>query len=122
MGKPGPTPTVTLEDVLTVFDERDDQSEPLTAPEIADMLGASRRTILEKLHTLEDQGELNGKKVGGRAVVWWRVESDSRDEAAPAAPLRQIVGMLDNDAADRAAERSQEWRDEFNQQMGGSDS
>lgn len=122
MGKPGPAPTVSLEDVLRVFDERTDQSEPLTAPEIADMLGSSRRTILEKLHTLEDQGELKAKKVGGRAVVWWRVESDSGEDAAPATPLRQIVGMLDSDATDQAEERSREWREAFDQQMGGSSS
>lgn len=122
MGKPGPAPTVTLEDVLRVFDERTDQSEPLTAPEIADMLGSSRRTILEKLHTLEDQDELKAKKVGGRAVVWWRVESNSSKDAAPATPLRQIVGMLDSDATDQAEERSREWREAFDQQMGGSSS
>ncbi|NGM71450.1 HTH domain-containing protein [Natronolimnobius sp. AArcel1] len=122
MGKPGPTPDVTLEDVLHVFDERDDPTEPLTAPEIAEILGCSRRTVLEKLHTLEDQSTLRGKTVGSRAVVWWRPDAATDEEVAPAEPLRQIVGILGDDAADRAEERSREWREEFNQQMDGKSS
>lgn len=71
MGTPGPTPKVTPADVLEVFDTRDDPAEPLTAPEVADALGCSRRTALDKLQTLADRGILESKKVGGRAVVWW---------------------------------------------------
>lgn len=71
MAKPGPAPSVTPEDVLGVFEARDDPSEPLTAPEIADALGVSRRTIYDKLDTLREQGEVTSKKVGGRSRVWW---------------------------------------------------
>jgi DNA-binding IclR family transcriptional regulator len=71
MAKPGPEPTVTLEDVLEVFAARDDPSEPLTAPEIADRLGCSRSTALNKLRTLEKRGGVASTKVGGRSRVWW---------------------------------------------------
>jgi MarR-like DNA-binding transcriptional regulator SgrR of sgrS sRNA len=54
-----------------VFKSRDDYAEPLTASEIADRLGCSRRTALNKLHTLEEQTDLTSKKVGGRSRVWW---------------------------------------------------
>lgn len=71
MAKPGPAPSVTPEDVLDVFAARDDPTEPLTAPEIADALGCSRSTALDKLHRLEERGDVRSKKVGGRSRVWW---------------------------------------------------
>lgn len=81
MAKPGPSPTVTLEDVLEEFRSRTDPNEPLTAPEIADSLGCSRTTALNKLHELADRGDIASKKVGGRSRVWWLppTESDNRD-------------------------------------------
>jgi predicted ArsR family transcriptional regulator len=54
-----------------VFESREDYAEPLTASEIADRLGCSRRTALNKLHDLEDETDLESKKVGGRSRVWW---------------------------------------------------
>lgn len=79
MANPGPKPRVTPEDVLEVFDERGDASEPLTAPEVADELGCSRRTALNKLHKLADRGSVKSKKVGGRSRVWWRSDGDTPD-------------------------------------------
>jgi MarR-like DNA-binding transcriptional regulator SgrR of sgrS sRNA len=61
----------TLSDVTNVFEARDDYAEPLTASEIADELGCSRRTALNKLHELQEDTDLKSKKVGGRSRVWW---------------------------------------------------
>jgi biotin operon repressor len=118
MGKPGPRPEVTAEDVLEVFREREDAGEPLTAPEVADRLGCSRRTALKRLHALADSGEVVSKKVGGRSLVWWIPDTDG-EKTAPAAPLRDLVGMLDEGEAERARERSREWREEFDREMAG---
>ena len=71
MSDPGRKPATTAEDVLDVFDARDDRAEPLTAPELAEDLNCSRRTALNKLHDLEDDGRVSSKKVGGRSKVWW---------------------------------------------------
>jgi len=71
MGNQGRDTEFALEDVTAVFESRDDYAEPLTASEIADELGCSRRTALNKLHTLEDETEIESKKVGGRSRVWW---------------------------------------------------
>jgi MarR-like DNA-binding transcriptional regulator SgrR of sgrS sRNA len=71
MSKQGRTTEFELEDVTAVFEARDDYAEPLTASEIADELGCSRRTALNKLHTLEEETDLTSKKVGGRSRVWW---------------------------------------------------
>jgi MarR-like DNA-binding transcriptional regulator SgrR of sgrS sRNA len=71
MSKQGRETEFELEEVFGVFKSRDDYAEPLTASEIADRLGCSRRTALNKLHTLEEQTDLTSKKVGGRSRVWW---------------------------------------------------
>ena len=59
--------TVTSEDVLGLFTD----AEPRTATEVADELGIVRRTALNKLNELAEDGQIHKKKVGGRAVVWW---------------------------------------------------
>ncbi|PSP25144.1 hypothetical protein BRC61_00550 [Halobacteriales archaeon QH_10_65_19] len=71
MGNQGRDTEFALEDVTAVFESREDYAEPLTASEIADELGCSRRTALNKLHTLESETGIESKKVGGRSRVWW---------------------------------------------------
>jgi predicted RNase H-like HicB family nuclease len=41
------------------------------------------------------------------------------DERPPAAPLKKLVGMLSEEEADRAEQRSQEWREEFDREIMG---
>jgi MarR-like DNA-binding transcriptional regulator SgrR of sgrS sRNA len=71
MSKQGRDTELTLSDVTAVFEARDDYAEPLTASEVADELGCSRRTALNKLHDLEEETDLTSKKAGGRSRVWW---------------------------------------------------
>lgn len=71
MSAHGRETTYNLEDVTAVFEARDDYAEPLTASEVADELGCSRRTALNKLHELESQTDLTSKTVGARSRVWW---------------------------------------------------
>lgn len=87
MGKPGPAPEVGPEDVLGVFTDREDPAEPLTAPEVADRLGCSRRTALNRLHELADRGDVESKKVGGRSRVWWVPIPRDGDGEADLPPL-----------------------------------
>lgn len=115
MDSSGSTRGVPPEDVLAVFDDRADPAEPLTAPEVAEALGASRRTVFNRLDALRERGELASKKVGGRSRVWWIPD----DEAAPAAPLKNLVGMLDEDEADRAEARQRAWREGFDEEIEG---
>lgn len=61
---------VKPEDVLGLFTDH----EPRTASEVAEELGIVRRTAYNKLQTLAERGDLERKKVGGRAVVFWRSE------------------------------------------------
>lgn len=71
MSSQGRDTEFTLSDVTDVFEARDDYAEPLTASEVAEQLGCSRRTALNKLHALEEETDITSKKVGGRSRVWW---------------------------------------------------
>jgi predicted ArsR family transcriptional regulator len=62
--------TVSPESAFELFDDH----EPRTASEVAEALDVSRRTAYNKLAELAERGDLRKKKVGGRAVVWWRPE------------------------------------------------
>ena len=62
---------VPPEDVLEVFDEREDRGRPVTANDITEALGIARRTAHNKLNQLVERGELETRKVGARGRVWW---------------------------------------------------
>lgn len=104
---------MTSEDGLAVFDKREDAAESLTAPEIADAVGIARRTALNRLDDLRERSDIASKKVGGRAHVWWV----SDELSAPAAPLKQLVGMLNDDEADELRERTREVREGFDDRI-----
>lgn len=59
------------EDTLQVFTEREDMAEPITAGEVEEKLGWSRRTAHNKLEKLERRGVIKSKKIGARGKVWW---------------------------------------------------
>jgi predicted ArsR family transcriptional regulator len=63
------TELTTAEAVLKVLETSDDPV--MTAKEIADQLEVSRDTVGRKLARLSEEGKVNQKKVGARAVVWW---------------------------------------------------
>jgi predicted DNA binding protein/GAF domain-containing protein len=67
--------------VLAVFERQDHPGEPLTAPEVAEVLGCARRTAHKKLTRLAEQDRLSTKKVGARGRVWW--QSSSRGATSP---------------------------------------
>jgi HTH-type transcriptional regulator, bacterioopsin transcriptional activator and related proteins len=58
-------------ETLEVF-ERGERSAPLTATEVADAVGVSRRTAYERLQRLVDAGDLRTKKVSSSGRIWWR--------------------------------------------------
>lgn len=59
---------INLDETLAVFSDH----EPRTAKEVAEELDCVRRTAYNKLSELAERGDINKKKVGGRAVVWWK--------------------------------------------------
>ena len=61
--------TITSERVLEVLQEDDDPV--LTAKEVGERLGCSSEAARQRLHELQERGEVTSKQVGARAVVWW---------------------------------------------------
>jgi predicted ArsR family transcriptional regulator len=102
-------------DVLKFFREAPRPFQ--TASDVAEEFGVERQTAHRWLQNLHDAGDLEKEKVGARAVVWWLANND----AAPAEPLRQLVGIATEDEADSIRERSEEWRKEFNEEMAADD-
>lgn len=93
-----------------------EHGEPVaTASDLTDALNVTGETVRRHLIELHEDGRVGRKRVGSRAVVWWPVETEV--DEAPAAPLRQLVGILNEDEADRARERSAEWGEEFDRAM-----
>ena len=48
-----------------------DGGHVVTAGELSEELDTSRDTILRRLRTLHESGEIERKEVGSSAVVWW---------------------------------------------------
>ncbi|MFC3959069.1 helix-turn-helix domain-containing protein [Halovivax cerinus] len=66
------TPSVTDESLLAHFTHADRPFQ--TAQSIADRFDLDRSQAYRRLQQLADDGEVEKAKVGGRAVVWWRVD------------------------------------------------
>ncbi len=109
------SPLVSDDDILSAFDRTDDPV--LTAAELADSLPISRSAVRERLLDLEEREVVARKTAGARAVVWWRVTDTDSDDDAPAAPLRELVGMVDEETAENARKRSKEWRERFEREL-----
>jgi hypothetical protein len=89
-----------LDAVLAVFQDRTDLARPLTANDVMDRLGCSRRTAHNKLNALVDQGALATRKVGARGRVWWIPLPDERSaDRAPDAPGTSGTATPDRDPA-----------------------
>ena len=65
--------TVTPEIVLEVLRESNDPV--LTAKEVGDELGCTSEAARQRLHELEERGDVASKQVGARAVVWYLASS-----------------------------------------------
>lgn len=67
--KPGPKPSVSDDEILSLFRETDDPV--LSTAEVANMLPLQRRSVYDRLVSLREDGRLKGKQIGGRNTVWW---------------------------------------------------
>lgn len=78
--------TVTLERVVTAI--RDVEGPVVTTRDIAGRLGCTTEAARQKLTTLTEQGRVDRRKVGGRAIVWWLTEPEQvTTDIDPADPL-----------------------------------
>lgn len=87
---------VSLDEVREFFR----RSEPRTAKEIADALDISSRAALNKLNEMHAEGEIKRKKVGARAVVWYReLDPQTAAEALAEATGRPVEAFEIPDGA-----------------------
>ena len=101
---------VTRERVLGALEDAD---EPIMATgDVADALECSREAARLKLTDLAEDGEVERHSVRGAVVVWWPT-----DDPTTAEPLRDLVGMLDEDEADAFVERTREVREQFDDEI-----
>lgn len=70
--KPGPKPTVTDEEILSLFRETDDPV--LSTAEVTEHVSLKRRSVYDRLTQLAEEGHLKQKEIGGRNTVWWLAE------------------------------------------------
>ncbi|MDL5363158.1 hypothetical protein [Halalkalicoccus sp. NIPERK01] len=110
----GRKPRVTDDEVLAVFRRTDDPV--LSTVDVADELPIKRRATLTRLQRLADSGSLKRKEAGGRNTVWWLAD-DERLRGGSAEPLREVVGLVDKDGAQRVKERSKAFREAFSDRM-----
>lgn len=68
------TPSTNSDDsLLRLFAESDDPV--LTAAEIAEEVDLTRQAVNYRLQQLEASGDVARKKIGSRAVAWWRTDA-----------------------------------------------
>jgi len=69
MSSRGPDPIVDKHDLEAKIKQ---SSRPfVTANDMAECLGVARQTAHKHLQRLHEEGNLNKRKVGGSAVIWW---------------------------------------------------
>lgn len=66
------TVTVSDEEILAEFGKN--ESPVSTVPDLAERLPLKRDAIRHRLKNLEEEGLVESRPVGARAVVWWRSE------------------------------------------------
>ena len=69
--------------------------------------------VNSELNRMHDSG-LVARKETDHTIRWWRIDS-----IITAEPLRDLVGMLDEDEAERVRKRMQEFRDRFDREIRG---
>ncbi|MGM0590042.1 MAG: PAS domain S-box protein [Halobacteriota archaeon] len=80
-------PRGIVAETLATFQRIAPRGTPLTASEVADELGCTRRTAYNRLEKLVERGDVKTKKVGARGRVWWLprqiagAASDADDDA-----------------------------------------
>lgn len=107
------TETVTPGRVFEVLTE---VADPIaTANDVAEVLGCTREAARVKLAQLVEDGQVDRRKVGGAAVVWWPADYEGTENSAE--PLREIVGLLSEEEAHHVRERSREIRESINDEV-----
>lgn len=69
MSTRGPEPMVTEQSLRNEIESTDGPF--VTARDISDEMGVARQTAYKHLQRLHERGDLEKRKVGSSAVIWW---------------------------------------------------
>lgn len=69
MSGPGRKPTISDDEILTVFVEAADPV--LTTKEVSESIDLGHRGTFDRLKQLAEDGKIRMKKVGETGAVWW---------------------------------------------------
>ncbi len=108
--KGGRKPRVSDEDLLDVFQSTFDPV--LSTAEVADAVPIKRRGTLNRLQALEEDGEIESKRIGGRNTGWWLVDERDVSDTDRRSPATADPALADeergtppaSDAVDNALE------------------
>jgi len=75
----------------TVLEAVEDAGRIATARDVADALECTREAAYQRLSALHEDGLVKRRKVGGRAVVWWKPKRYTVTASARAAPSIDAV-------------------------------
>jgi DNA-binding transcriptional MocR family regulator len=70
----------------TVLEAVEDAGRIATARDVADALDCTREAAYQRLSALHNRGLVERRKVGGRAVVWWKPERQELTASVAGAP------------------------------------
>lgn len=89
------TETVTEQEILKAFDRAD--APFLTAAELGEQVGVSRQAANHRLKGMHEEGRVERKRAGARAVAWW----------ATVAPAPSTETLRDIEATEGELERGE---------------
>lgn len=115
----GDRPPLPGDEIVRFLEGSDDPVS--STSEVAAAIECSHGETFQRLSELAEAGRVKRKDVDGGVSVWW-ISDDGDPESAPAAPLWQLVGGLDEEAAAEARARSQQWRDSVDEELQTGDS
>ena len=100
--------TVTLDRVVSAIPAVD--APVVTTRDVADRLDCTTEAARQKLAQLTEQGRVDRRKVGGRAVVWWLTESgEATDEFDPDDPLFTDTATFSGEGATDVSRNTDEY-------------
>ena len=96
----------SVEDVRRVFTEVSDPGEPLATSDIAQQVNCDRQTADALLQKLNESGDIESKRIGAQARVWWRPPSvtDSESDRTAESQHGAFPGTPDATLAERILE------------------
>lgn len=90
-----PSLTDALRETLALFDEN---ATPRTTSEVADHLDLGQRSTYTRLKRLVEHDELETKKVGASARVWWRPPTPTKHDTLDPPAAESLIDLLDDTA------------------------